>query len=235
VVKVGCCGFPGGRQNYIGRFRLVEVQQTFYKLPRLATAIGWRRQAPPGFEFTLKAWQAITHPTSSPTYRRAGLNIAEEAKERYGYFRPSDEVWQAWLTTQEITRALEARVIVFQCPASFRDSQENAQNFRHFFRRLPRGDLHFAWEPQGPWRPEIVRQLCQELELVHCVDPFEAQPLYGEFQYFRLHGGPGYQYSYRDAELDRMAGLVAQRDSYVLFNNLSMAEDAWRFLQRLRR
>ena len=52
MVKVGCCGFPGGRQNYFSRFRLVEVQQTFYKLPRLATAVGWRQQAPPGFEFT---------------------------------------------------------------------------------------------------------------------------------------------------------------------------------------
>jgi len=29
-VKVGCCGFPVGRQDYFSQFRVVEVQQTFY-------------------------------------------------------------------------------------------------------------------------------------------------------------------------------------------------------------
>jgi len=55
-VKVGCCGFSGGMRNYFGHFRLVEVQQTFYKLPKLETALKWRSQAPADFEFTLKAW-----------------------------------------------------------------------------------------------------------------------------------------------------------------------------------
>ena len=68
-VKVGCCGFPRGMKDYFSHFRLVEVQQTLYKMPKLETALRWRQQAPSDFEFTLKAWQLITHPATSPTYR----------------------------------------------------------------------------------------------------------------------------------------------------------------------
>ncbi|NIN51751.1 MAG: DUF72 domain-containing protein, partial [Nitrososphaeria archaeon] len=73
AVKVGCCGFPGSRKGYFNDFNLVEIQQTFYKMPRLETAQRWRQEAPNEFEFTLKAWQLITHPPTSPTYRKAGI------------------------------------------------------------------------------------------------------------------------------------------------------------------
>ena len=66
MVKVGCCGWARGRAAYFPHFRLVEVQQTFYKLLKLETALRWRQEAPPGFEFSLKAWQAITHPPPAP-------------------------------------------------------------------------------------------------------------------------------------------------------------------------
>jgi len=37
-VKVGCCGFAVARKDYFSQFKLVEVQQTFYKMSRLETA-----------------------------------------------------------------------------------------------------------------------------------------------------------------------------------------------------
>lgn len=58
-------------KDYFKQFKLVEVQQTFYKLPKLETALKWRGTAPSDFEFTLKASQLITHPAASLTYRRA--------------------------------------------------------------------------------------------------------------------------------------------------------------------
>lgn len=42
-------------EHYFREFRLVEVQQTFYKPPRLEIALHWGVQAPPDFEFTVKA------------------------------------------------------------------------------------------------------------------------------------------------------------------------------------
>jgi len=35
VIRIGCCGFPVKREKYASRFRLVEVQKTFYQPPRL--------------------------------------------------------------------------------------------------------------------------------------------------------------------------------------------------------
>jgi uncharacterized protein YecE (DUF72 family) len=37
--------------------QVVEVQQTFYQPPRVATLEKWRLDAPANFEFTLEAWQ----------------------------------------------------------------------------------------------------------------------------------------------------------------------------------
>jgi len=226
MVKIGCCGFPKGMRHYFSHFRLAEVQQTFYKPPQVDTALRWREQAASDFEFTLKAWQLITHPPSSPTYRKAGLGIPKEKEASYGFFQPTEEVMAAWRSTREIAEALRAKVIVFQCPPSFGEEAHNVENMRSFFTALEREFL-FVWEPRGKWSDEGIRALCQELDLVHCVDPFQREPLYGEVKYFRLHGGPGYRHRYTDEEL----GWLGHRwkEGYFLFNNLSMYDDALRF------
>jgi uncharacterized protein YecE (DUF72 family) len=216
--------------RYWESFRVVEVQKTFYRPPRQETAERWRRETPADGEFTLKAWQLITHDPSSPTYRRAGPDFDPARKDRYGSFRHSEEVWQAWLATRRIAQALQAKVILFQCPARFTATEENLRNLTGFFSRLRGEDFRLAWEPRGSWPEDTVRELCRKFDLVHCVDPFAAQPLWGEFCYFRLHGLGGYRYRYSDEDL---AGLRAKipkgKASYVMFNNVFMYEDAGRF------
>ena len=69
-MKLGMCGFTIGAAAYMKQFPVVEVQQTFYDPPALPTVEKWRAQAPPEFEFTMKAWQVITHLGTSSTYRR---------------------------------------------------------------------------------------------------------------------------------------------------------------------
>src|SRR3712207_3550651 len=69
-VRVGLCGWTIGMSRYVREFSVLEVQQTFYDPPADATLERWRRQVPRDFEFTLKAWQVVTHDASSPTYRR---------------------------------------------------------------------------------------------------------------------------------------------------------------------
>jgi len=232
-IKVGCCGFPRGMKHYFSQFRLVEVQQTFYRLPRVETAVKWRQAAPGDFEFAIKAWQLITHPPSSPTYRKARLQIPQGKEGNYGYFKPSPEVMEAWYQTEEIARAVRAVIIVFQCPASFVDSAGNIENMRKFFQSLPRDEFLFAWEPRGQWRDEVITSLCQELRLIHCVDPLQRAPVYGMTNYFRLHGGPGYRHRYSDEELDRLRKMIDNKESYVLFNNITMYDDALRFIHLL--
>jgi len=225
-IKVGCCGFAHGRKEYFRYFRLVETQQTFYKMPRLDTALRWRSEAPTDFEFTLKAAQLITHPVTSPTYRRAGIKIRPGSEEHYGFFRPSDEVFKAWEETRRFARALEARLVLFQCPPSFKESPENINNMRRFFESIRESGFFFAWEPRGGWSEPMVKALCSELGLIHCVDPLEKEPQYGEVHYLRLHGGPRYQHRYSKEELRLLENKVSDRESYVLFNNLNMYDDA---------
>jgi len=229
-VKVGCCGFPKGKRKYSEQFKLVEIQQTFYKPPLTETAQKWREEVPEDFEFTLKAWQEITHLPSSPTYRKAGLRIPADKEHNYGFFKPTEEVFEAWGRTREIAEALKAKVIVFQCPATFTPSAENIENMRHFFANIDRGGFIFVWELRGKWSDDAILTLCQELELVHCVDPMENQAVWGKPKYFRLHGGPGYRHQYTDDELARLRDLTLGK-AYVLFNNITMYEDALRFKQ----
>jgi len=228
-VKVGCCGFPGGRKGYFSQFKLVEVQQTFYKMPKLETAQRWRQEASADFEFTLKAWQLITHPLASPTYRKAGIKVPSGAEEHYGFFRPSDEVHQAWEETRRFAQALEAKVILFQCLPSFKENPENIANMRRFFNSAKGAGYLLVWEPRSGWSEPTIKVLCLELGLVHCVDPMEKESLYGEPQYFRLHGGPRYQHRYSPEELEYLKGRIGNRESYILFNNLNMHHDALAF------
>ena len=146
-IRVGCCGFPVSRKRYYRTFRVVEVQQTFYQPPALATATRWRGEAPPNFEFTVKAWQLITHEPSSPTYRRLKTEIPADRRDRYGSFRPTGEVMDAWKQTRTVAKTLAASAVAFQCPASFRPTRGNLHNMRTFFRGIKEREFTFVWEP----------------------------------------------------------------------------------------
>jgi uncharacterized protein YecE (DUF72 family) len=230
-VHIGCCGFVAAQAQYFRLFRVIEIQQTFYQLPRLETAVKWRSAAPAEFEFTLKAWQLITHEPSSPTYRRLTKKIEPGETAQYGSFRPTVAVKDAWTRTALFARALGAKIIVFQCPASFRPTEEHVGNLRAFFSAIDRGGFRFCWEPRGAWPNPLVRKLCQELDLIHCVDPFQSEHQHGEIQYFRLHGITGYRYRYTDGDLEQLREWVQRKPTYVLFNNNGMKEDALRFLE----
>jgi uncharacterized protein YecE (DUF72 family) len=229
-IKVGCCGFPVSREKYYQNFDLVEIQQTFYQPPQEKTVERWRQEAPENFEFTLKAWQLITHSTSSPTYRRLKTVIPESKKKIYGYFKPTEEVFQAWKITEKMARILKARIIVFQCPASFKPSQENKKNLQGYFETIKRKNYVFVWEPRGDWDRKGISNLCQKLDLIPCVDPFKNRPFPGRIGYFRLHGKTGYRYKYNNSDLDELKSLSKGFDTaYFMFNSVNMFEDALRF------
>jgi len=229
-IKVGCCGFPTARQRYFEIFNVLEVQKTFYEPPRVATAKRWREEAPSDFEFTMKAWQLITHEPSSPTYRRLRSEVPLEKRDRYGSFRLTAEVLDAWERTREVAEALRARIVVFQCPASFRPSEENLDRMRAFFGSIKDRKFTFVWEPRGAWNAQAVAGLCSELDLVHCVDPFKTEPVHGGIRYFRLHGLRGYRYSYTEEDLVALQQHCKGLQScYCMFNNVSMLDDARAF------
>jgi uncharacterized protein YecE (DUF72 family) len=235
---VGCCGWTEAQARYVEDFQTIELQSTFYQMPSAEVAKRWKALAPAGFRFCLKAWQLITHTPASPTYRRLKSKLSDEERDLYGSFRPTEQVRLAWERTREIADILDAEVVIFQCPKSFLPSRENIRNFRAFFHELERRGRTFAWEPRGEdWSPELVRELCAESDLVHCVDPFQSEPAYGKNLYWRLHGKTGYHYRYTEEDLAELEEKLRRfeavhRRSYIMFNNIYSKQDALRFLQR---
>ncbi len=230
AVKVGTCGFRYTKEAYVEMLSCVEVQHTFYQPPQIKTLEAWRSQVPDDFEFTLKAWQLITHESTSPTYRRLKKSLTEQEAEEAGFFRPTDIVQEALETTLACADALRAKTILFQCPAKFRQTDENIKNLRAFFKKAKRGERNFCWEPRGPWDDKVIAKICRDLDLWHVVDPFVRPTVTPERCYYRLHGIGGWRYKYEEGELEELVSLLPDdRLSYVFFNNNEMTDDAMRF------
>jgi uncharacterized protein YecE (DUF72 family) len=222
------------KQEYARAFSCVEIQHTFYQPPRIRTLESWRNNMPAGFEFTLKAWQLITHDAKSPTFRRLKRTLTDGEKQEAGYFRNTAIVKEAWETTLASARALKARTILFQCPASFKQTKENVSRMEKFFGSIERQDLDLYWEPRGPWDSTLVRSVCKTLRLHHVIDPFVGETVTPDSFYFRLHGNTGWRYEYETGELEELAARC--RDSgegYVFFNNYKMTSDALKFCKIL--
>lgn len=219
MIKVGCCGYPVSQTKYYENFGLVELNSTFYKYPSPKTAENWRKKAPEDFEFTVKAHQDISH-----KYR---LKIE-------GAIEPFERI-------KQICRILRAKVILIQTPASF--SIKNLEDAKKFFSEIDREDFILVWETRGSsWESENglrnLKETLSELDVTHVTDPLRLMPAHASrLAYFRLHGLSErmYYYQYTNDELRRIYEIVKGFDGlemgvYVLFNNLSMFEDARRFV-----
>ncbi|MFQ5999783.1 MAG: DUF72 domain-containing protein [Candidatus Bathyarchaeia archaeon] len=220
MIKVGCCGYSVSMKRYQKNFDLVELNTTFYRYPKMSTVFGWREKAPENFEFTVKAHQDISH--------KFKFRIAPSIK--------------AFEQMKEICKALKARVLLIQTPGSFRPDRLGYAY--EFLGKIDREGLVVVWETRGPsWdEPEAREELAKalrELDVPHVTDPFRAVPTYTSgIAYFRLHGlgDRMYYYQYTDVELKRLHELVKPleaggKEVYVLFNNLSMFNDALRFMR----
>ncbi len=242
MIYIGCCGFCMARQRYYSTFNAIELQDTFYNPPEPDKLRKLAEEAPQGFVFAMKAWQAITHPLDSPTWKRAKVVPDRSLADRYGFLRPTKEVFEAWEKIVEGAKALNARVIIIQTPPSFGYSEENYRNAIEFFSVASSSSFVIGWEPRGTWLQnldKVADVVSRFKNVIHVVDPFKTMPaVYKEVSYFRLHGiGEGevnYRYKYTDEDLQKLLSIVREvltrsREVYVMFNNVYMAQDAQRF------
>lgn len=243
-IYVGCCGFSTSRSRYYILFNVVELQETFYDLPNIDKLKKYREEAPQNFIFTLKAWQAITHPLDSPTWRKARFMPNKSLSDRYGFLRPTKEVFDAWEKIIEAVRILGARVVVIQTPPSFSYTKENYRNAIEFFSTIDTREFIIGWEPRGTWiqnLDKILDIVSRFKNLIHVVDPLKQLPVITKSTtYFRLHGlGPSevnYRYRYTDSDLEKLYNIVSKfrqmsENIYTMFNNVYMVQDASRFIQ----
>jgi len=238
-VKVGTCGwgylrakdyfgsewknkFSSVLQAYAQLFNCVEINSTFYRIPRLTTPVKWREEANEvnkKFEFTVKASKIITH-----LHKFAG-----------------EECLRIFKIYEEICQGLKANLLLLQTAAGFKPTSENIKNLRSFLKKI-KPKIQLVWEPRGAWYddPKQIEEICQEFNVIHGVDPFRNQPLYfgeNKIAYFRLHGfgkASMYQYTFSDQELKELKKTIQSLEKkvkifYVFFNNMTMYEDALRF------
>jgi uncharacterized protein YecE (DUF72 family) len=230
AVRVGLCGWTVSQASYVRRFPVLEVQHTFYEPPADAVLARWRTSVPTDFEFTIKAWQVVTHESSSPTYRRLKRPLSADARGQVGAFRTTPPVLAGWRRTLECARVLRATAVLLQCPRSFRPTVDNVDRMRRFLSHVERPAGRLLWEPRGEWPAQLLTDLCAELDLVHVVDPMQAETVTPDRTYYRLHGTTGSRHVHTDDELRRLRDLVDGRPSpYVMFNNLPRTGDAERF------
>jgi uncharacterized protein YecE (DUF72 family) len=233
IIKVGCCGFRRSQEKYYELFKLVEVQHTFYSPPQLKTLERWRNDAPKNFEFSVKAYQLITHLGDSPTYRRLKKQPSDEALQDCGHFQPTKTVFEAYKITLACAKILKSKLILFQCPPRFSPEEGNIENMKNFFSNIerPKG-ITFLWEPRGKWPEALIEETCSELNLQHVVDPFINTCVTQGLKYYRLHGRGRKNQRYKLTELMELRkSIFPDETTYVLFNNVYMLEDAQEFLK----
>jgi uncharacterized protein YecE (DUF72 family) len=136
---------------YSERLKAVELNNTFYRLPKREMVESWKSQVPDNFRFSLKASQRITH------FKR---------------LKEAEDVTRYMLDT---VTALEDRlgVILFQLPPNMK---MDIDRLRAFLRILPR-DLNCAFEFRHPtWFDDEVLELLRRDSRALCVSDTDELP-----------------------------------------------------------
>lgn len=188
-------------QHYARTFPTVEVNATFYRLPRRETVERWAATVPRGFVLTLKASRYVTH------VRRL-RDCAEPIERMRAVFAGAGR---------------HLGPVLFQLPPTF---EADPQLLGSFLAGLPQG-MRAAFEFRHPsWSAGPVMDLLDEhgAALVHGDRPgtHVQVPAVGGWSYLRFHQGrpdsPGYRRSkladYADALVD-----VRPREVFAYFNN----------------
>ena len=136
---------------YSGRLDTVEINNTFYHMPRESVLISWAGQVPDDFVFALKAPQVITH-------LKRLRNVVQEVEYLF--------------TTLSV---LEGKLgpVLFQFPKSFRADRTALQDFLGL---IP-GGMPCAFEFRSPsWLDDEVLDLLRKRKSSLCIADADENP-----------------------------------------------------------
>jgi len=200
---------------YSKAFNFVEVNSTFYQIPRLKEVENWRKLVPPGFQFSVRAHRSITH--------KYKLQLKKEAIKTFE-------------TMQRICKILNVDFLHLQTPraVSPRDLVETLPDFLH---SVNLGSIRLVLEIRGPSASKLPNKLVETMRdhnIIHCVDLSKGEtPAYeSDVLYSRLFG-KGYHNIYQptDEELREIDHKASHRrfEKVVLsFHFVRMYKDAAR-------
>ena len=233
MLKVGCVGFPVGRDRYWRGLSFVEAL-TGEHMPRPETLAAWRADAPDGAEFSVQAFRYITHGPQDRGFPPAGKKLTPSRRGFCGGFRDSLEVHEAWQATRAAAEALGARAVVFETPESFQPGPDRLRDLYRFFKALPRGRWTCVWSARGPaWETSLKDRVCADLGLVRVCDPLrELPPERGAFLYLRPRGPRSGGLTMDNLSAVRVA--AAGRPAYAVLSHRAAFPDAERLVELAR-
>jgi uncharacterized protein YecE (DUF72 family) len=169
---------------YATRFPIVEVDASYYYLPREDQAGLWVERTPPDFVFNIKAFSLLTgHPTRRKALPEDLLEeVAPEHRDKqrlYASHLSADGLAEVWRRFQEALLPLDSAgklgAVLLQYPEWFTPRRANREELRAVRERLPGYQVcvefrNGTWMAEGRDR-ERTLELLEELRLpLVCVD-----------------------------------------------------------------
>jgi uncharacterized protein YecE (DUF72 family) len=212
---------------YCRYFPVVEVNSTYYGIPRPSTMESLAEKTPAGFEILVKANQQMTHQSAAPEAVYNDFRRALEPLSARGRFQG----------------------VLAQFPWRFKHSAEGRRHLLEMQRKLGAGPLFVEFRHDSWIEDDVFRFLndhgigycsVDEPALVGLVPPLAR--LTGTTAYVRFHGrnqktwwgkgeGDRYDYDYDRGELSewltKIRELAARAEkTYVFFNNCHAGQAA---------
>ena len=176
--------------EYYGHaFDTVEINHTFYRLPKEKALLAWKRTVRDDFLFAVKASRYITH--------------IKKLKD-------PDKSLPAFLSVIQVLGE-QLGPVLFQLPPRF---HFNADRLKTFLKHLPKG-FRYAFELRDPsWLTATAYRVLEEHGAAFCIYEIggrrSPREITADFVYIRLHGpGEAYRGSYDVQTLADWAGAIS--------------------------
>jgi uncharacterized protein YecE (DUF72 family) len=194
---------------YTEYFNTVELNVSFYRLPRKEVFQNWYKRTPKRFIFALKGSRFITHIKRLKDCRdpvSLFFDHASPLKEKLG-------------------------AVLWQLPPRFKFQKERLEEFCVLLTTLPRSKFHrhaFEFRDES-WFCQEAFRILEDFRFALCLAHGSGLPfterITSDFMYLRLHGGEVlYGSNYSDKELREWARKIQnwrkkRKTAFVYFNN----------------
>jgi uncharacterized protein YecE (DUF72 family) len=177
---------------YAEHFHTVEINNSFYQLPKKETLRSWRKAVPPGFVFTVKASRYITHMKKLKDVQKALsslLNRVEALGDKLG-------------------------PVLFQLPPRWRF---NPERFYDFLETLPPDHRYAVEFRDRSWQNPKAYEALNLFGIAFCIYDLDGflspKEVTADFVYVRLHGPKAaYQGKY---DIQALTGWVGTFSAWI--------------------
>ena len=174
---------------YASKFRTVEINYTFYRMPTSKIVNGWAAQVPPEFRFTLKAPKRITHDKR--------LRAAEVADSLRTFVSVAGELGP------------QLAALLFQLPPNFKKDLPLLSEFLSLLPPETKAAFEFR---NASWLDDEVYDALKARNIALCVADSEARQTpaiaTADYAYLRLRDE-----GYGDADIAKWAEAAKQLDA----------------------